>query len=275
MANSSPDPPTENAAPNPQPSNSISQAASRLQLRLQCLSIDPEKGHTSLRIYPEDMQEVKEFLQFTNNRRKWIAWRQEEWRKKQPPYIAAVFENFPTLQTPRLSLRQLRRDDDQDAFHALSQQINIQYYGCNIPYAGVEQTRQDFIDVHLDRYKFRHSLTFVITFTGVDKYIGHIIAVLLPETGFKIVELSYLIEHEYWNKGIGTEAIGRVIELLLDELKVHKIRANCFEKNVASKRVLEKLGFEQEGLLKDDVVIDGEYQAEYCMAKFSSLKNGE
>jgi len=268
MADSTRDPHNED------PVDEVEDFASQLSARLQKLTIDPEKGYTTVQIYPEDLEEWREFLQFKKNRRKWVAWRVDEWKSKHPPYIQAIFENCPTLQTTRLTLRKLRRDDAQEAFRVLSQPINIQYYGWKTPHVGVEQTRQDFIDAQLERFKFRHSITFVITFTGVDKYIGHITA-MFPDAGFKIVELSYLIGHEYWNKGIGTEAIGRVVEFLLDDMKIHKIRANYWEKNVASKRVLEKLGFEQEGYLKDHVIIDGAYQGEYCMAKFPSSKDGE
>ena len=266
MADSTSDPQKGDSVDDPEESS--------LSKRFRSLKLEPETSHITMEIHREDLEEWNEFLQFSRNRRKWNAWREREWAEKHPPHIQNPFENFPNLHTERLNLRQLRWEDDKEAFHALSQEKNVKYYGWKKAHTTIEETRSDFIDVMLQRFKLRHSITFVITFKENDKYIGHITASNADTAVFKIVELSYLIENEYWNRGIGTEAIGRVVEFLLDDMKVHKIRATCFAKNGASKRVLEKLGFEQEGYLKDNVIIGGEYQAEYCMAKISS-KDGQ
>jgi RimJ/RimL family protein N-acetyltransferase len=90
---------------------------------------------------------------------------------------------------------------------------------------------------------------------------------------FKFVEIAYIIDPEHWGKGIATEAVGRVAEFLQKEVKIHKIRASLYSKNIASKRVLEKLGFIQEGYLRDNVIIDGEFVDEYLMALISE-ENG-
>ena len=87
---------------------------------------------------------------------------------------------------------------------------------------------------------------------------------------FKFTELAYIIDPEHWGKGLATEAVGKIVEFLVNSMKVHKIRASFFAKNSASKRVLEKVGFKQEGYLRDNVLIDGEYEDEYLMAFVAS-----
>ena len=124
----------------------------------------------------------------------------------------------------------------------------------------------------IGRHSFRDAASFVITVKAADdddKYIGHINAVQF-DRAFKFAELAYIINPEYWGKGYGTEAVGRVVQFLVEEMKIHKIRAGFFAKNVASNRVLEKVGFKQEGYLRDNVLIDGEFEDEYLMALIAS-----
>ena len=56
-------------------------------------------------------------------------------------------------------------------------------------------------------------------------------------------ELGYVLSKDYWNKGIMTEAISKVIEYCFKILKLNYLIATCFNYNIASKRVLEKLNF--------------------------------
>ncbi len=63
-------------------------------------------------------------------------------------------------------------------------------------------------------------------------------------------ELGFLLSRSLWGKGITTEAAGAVLDWLksLDELQ--RIQAKCDVDNVASARVLEKLGLNREGVLR-------------------------
>ena len=56
-------------------------------------------------------------------------------------------------------------------------------------------------------------------------------------------ELGYVLSKDYWNKGIMTEAVSKVIEYCFKILKLNYLIATCFNYNIASKRVLEKLNF--------------------------------
>lgn len=73
-------------------------------------------------------------------------------------------------------------------------------------------------------------------------------------------EIAYWIGEEYWGKGYGTEAAKAVIDFAFVEKKLHKVFARCFKSNLASGRIMEKVGMDQEGLLKDQVIKDGHYE---------------
>ncbi len=69
----------------------------------------------------------------------------------------------------------------------------------------------------------------------------------------KKAELGYWIAQKYWKKGLGTEATAIIAEYAFGKLQLHKMQAKVFTFNEASVKILQKLGFEREGLLKDDV----------------------
>jgi RimJ/RimL family protein N-acetyltransferase len=61
------------------------------------------------------------------------------------------------------------------------------------------------------------------------------------------VELIYAFARDAWGKGFATEASERLIAFAFEELIVDQLAALVFPENVASCRVLEKLGFVQRG----------------------------
>jgi ribosomal-protein-alanine N-acetyltransferase len=70
-------------------------------------------------------------------------------------------------------------------------------------------------------------------------------------------ELGYWLAPELWRKGLMTEAAHAVLVFGFQELVLNKITVGCLEQNVASRRVIEKLGFRFIGRQEDDVWRDG------------------
>lgn len=66
-------------------------------------------------------------------------------------------------------------------------------------------------------------------------------------------------EPDYWGKGIIGEAAKLLINYGFTELNFHKIYASIINPNKRSLRAAEKLGFEKEGVLKEDMYVDGKY----------------
>lgn len=71
------------------------------------------------------------------------------------------------------------------------------------------------------------------------------------------LELSYDLNHEYWNKGITTRALMAICEYAYKMLNVNRIQATVACNNFASIRVLEKLGLQKEGVMKDYGILLG------------------
>ena len=70
-------------------------------------------------------------------------------------------------------------------------------------------------------------------------------------------EVGYGIAESHHGKGIATASVKRLIEMAFLESNLRRLIAHVHCANVASCRVLEKLGFEREGLLREHYVING------------------
>jgi len=65
-------------------------------------------------------------------------------------------------------------------------------------------------------------------------------------------EIVYWIGKDHWGKGYVTEAARRMLEYAFAELGLERICVGCFTRNKASERVIEKLGFQYEGIARGE-----------------------
>lgn len=66
-----------------------------------------------------------------------------------------------------------------------------------------------------------------------------------------------------------TKAVNEVVDYAFNVLKLHRIEANVMPRNIASKRVLEKCGFIEEGYSKKYLYINGVWEDHIHMVKFN------
>lgn len=76
-------------------------------------------------------------------------------------------------------------------------------------------------------------------------------------------EIGYWIAPEHHERGYGTEATELLVGYGFDQFGLHRIAARVFEFNDASRRLLESVGFTEEGVHRDTEFIDGQYQDTY------------
>jgi RimJ/RimL family protein N-acetyltransferase len=80
-------------------------------------------------------------------------------------------------------------------------------------------------------------------------------------------EIGYWVGEEYWNRGIATEAVQAVTRYAFDALGMIRVYAHVFEWNTASMRVLEKAGFEREGVMRHAAMKDRQLIDQVMFAK--------
>jgi len=80
-------------------------------------------------------------------------------------------------------------------------------------------------------------------------------------------EIGYWIGEPYWGRGIMTDAVGLLTDYAFSALALERVFAVPFASNVASCRVLEKVGYVCEGLMRRSAIKDGQIQDQYLYAK--------
>jgi len=70
-------------------------------------------------------------------------------------------------------------------------------------------------------------------------------------------EIGYGIAKNHRGRGIATEAVRLLVTKVFNETELRKLTALVHDRNHGSRRVLEKLGFRREGLLREHYLING------------------
>lgn len=92
------------------------------------------------------------------------------------------------------------------------------------------------------------------------KIIGSVAFNNIVWGAFLSCHLGYKLDKDEINKGYMTETIGKGIDIVFNDLGLHRIEANIMPRNKASLRVVEKLGFYNEGLAFKYLKINGRWE---------------
>lgn len=132
------------------------------------------------------------------------------------------------------------------------------------PYPYTVDDAERFIDVCIHQIP---PSAFAIEFNGI--YVGNIGLRKGEDIYRKSAEIGYFLGEPYWNKGIMTKAVNLICEYGFKELDIVRIFTGVFEYNIASRKVLEKCGFEREAIFKKAVVKNGKI---YDEVRFGKIK---
>lgn len=149
------------------------------------------------------------------------------------------------LRTARLVLRKPTREDAPLLFAAYAQDHDVARYLTWRPHTGVSESEAvigRFLDVWRDGRGF-HWLLFQEGGTELLGAIG--VRGEAPQ-----LELGYVLAQRYWGHGFMSEAVTAVVDWAFSEPSVFRIGAVCDIDNQRSARLLEKAGFEREGVLR-------------------------
>lgn len=96
------------------------------------------------------------------------------------------------------------------------------------------------------------------------KAVGSIGIFVKDDVFEKTAELGYWLSEEYWHNGIMSSAVKLICKDAFSSLDIVRIYAEPFERNTASRAVLEKAGFVCEGVMRNGIYKNGEILS-YCM----------
>lgn len=162
--------------------------------------------------------------------------------------LDAVYEAFPVLETDRLRLRQQRASDAANLFAVFGDPAVVRYTDMR-PIPDVETARR-LIEGANRHFNERRVVRWAIALKESDELIGAC-ACLGFDARRSCTEVGYDIARAYWNQGYMTEALRAVVDWCFTTAGVNRVQAMTLPWNAASMRVLYKLGFREEGILRE------------------------
>ena len=161
------------------------------------------------------------------------------------------------LTTQRLVLREFDERDNAAMLAYQSDARYLEYY----PWTerqpeDVRQLLQFFLDGQ--RAQPRHRFQLAVTLKPDLQLIGNC-GIRMESPAARQGDLGYELSPAYWGHGYATEAARAVIQFGFDVLRLHRIWSWCIADNQRSVRVLEKLGFRQEGCLRENEFFKGRW----------------
>lgn len=159
---------------------------------------------------------------------------------------------LPDLAAPGMRLRPMREDDAATWHTYLSQDAVTRHTSWRVDGPG---DLAELIRAYA-RPERSHSMGFAIA--GQDDRLVGTIGLNEIAPAHRRAEIAYDIAPEFWRQGLATRACAAVSDWALQTLGFARIQATVLDSNVASARVLERCGYQREGLLHAYRVVRGE-----------------
>jgi ribosomal-protein-alanine N-acetyltransferase len=158
------------------------------------------------------------------------------------------------LQTRRLHLRPIRLNDAPAIFEARGDAEVMRFW--DWPAQGSVDEVRKIIQNHVREIDSGATQWWVAAETPRGPAIGECdLSEIDPQQ--KRAEVGFLFRRSAWGQGYAREAMERVIRFGFEDLGLERLTARCHAGNEASRRLLEKLGFVQEGTLRGYVLREG------------------
>ncbi|TPG39673.1 N-acetyltransferase [Sphingomonas koreensis] len=148
----------------------------------------------------------------------------------------------PILTTDRLRLRP-RKAEDAEAMFATFSDPDLMTWWSHAPFTSIAELRTDL--ARSDPAWRRWAITLI----DDDRAIGFVAAG--EKRQGKVTEIVYILARAHWGAGIAREAVTAVIDQLFAEGQ-RRLFADTDPDNAASLALLERLGFQREGLLRGE-----------------------
>jgi RimJ/RimL family protein N-acetyltransferase len=167
------------------------------------------------------------------------------------------------LETDRLILRELK-SSDAEAFFAMDHNPKVHQYLWNKPVQKIEETievitfvRQQYVDNGIGR--------FAIILKQTNEFIGWAgLKYNTEEVNHKInfYDIGYRLDEKFWGKGYASEASFAWLKYAFETMNIKTIEAAAHAENVASNRILQKMGMQMTEQYLEDAISWNWYQLE-------------
>lgn len=161
----------------------------------------------------------------------------------------------PSLQTARLLLRPFAQSD-VEAIYILQSNPRVLRYWDSPPWS--ERARANaFISACRKMEEEGSGARFAIETRENGAFVGWC-SMFRWNPVYRSLGIGYCFDEPAWGNGYATEAVRAMLQWAYGVLDLNRVEAELDTRNAASARVLEKLGFEREGLRREDCIVSGE-----------------
>jgi ribosomal-protein-alanine N-acetyltransferase len=161
----------------------------------------------------------------------------------------------PTLLTARLRLRPFADTDADDLFALHSSSYVLRYW--DSPPWSEPARAERFITTCRQMAEEGTGVRLAVDRVCDGAFIGWC-SLNRWNPDYRSAALGYCYTDAAWGQGYATEAARALLRWAFDTLDLNRLQAEADTRNMASARVLEKLGFVREGTLREDCIVNGE-----------------
>jgi ribosomal-protein-alanine N-acetyltransferase len=179
----------------------------------------------------------------------------------------ATFET-PRLETERLVLRWLRMEDADFILKEWGDQVVTYYMRDEEPLKTREQAEKML--QHLQKPETYEDMRWWGIELKSEGILIGTIGYFAWDRNHHHAEVGYDMWPTYWGQGLMPEALRAVVQYGFEEMNLNRVQATTHTENRRSRRVLEKLGFQREGILREFYCRDGIYNDQ---VQFSLLRS--
>jgi ribosomal-protein-alanine N-acetyltransferase len=154
------------------------------------------------------------------------------------------------LETERLVLRRFTIHDAEKMFHNWANDDEVTEYLTWPSHCSID-TSKNILEQWIQKYDKNDFYQWAIVPKDVNEPIGTI-SVVENNDRIKMVALGYCIGKKWWNNGITSEALDKLIKFFFEEVGLNRIEAKHVIGNDNSGKVMLKCGMKYEGLMKQE-----------------------
>ena len=162
--------------------------------------------------------------------------------------LLARLPGFPVLAGQRVRLRGPGPGDADDVF-ALFSDPRVMRYWSSAPMQARAQA-EGRIDEMQDAFARRDMIHWLVADRRGDVAIGSC-TLFRFDARHRSAEVGYALRSDRWGRGLAAEAVALALDWGFRTLSLQRIEAGIDPRNDASRRLLERLGFRREGLLRE------------------------
>jgi len=148
--------------------------------------------------------------------------------------------------------------DDLDAVHAYASQPIVSQYQAWGPNSASDTKAYLHEALQSELESPRRRYVFAVTDSD-DTAIGAG-ELIITDLEHRTAEIGYILSPDEWGHGYATAIANFLLEFGFERLDLHRITATCDPRNVASERVLQKVGMTKEGHLRENVYLEDHWR---------------